>query len=128
MVPNLNSLDAKFRKDHFSIIDDINEKDVESLAKEQESLGAHDEELSVLLLRAQQLVHKCSSASDTGNRKIIHRNLADLKARISKMQAAFSSLSKKPEETHLYHHCQEQLQLEVSDRVYFPWVPVMLVI
>ena len=110
LVPNLTSLDAKYKEHHFSIIDNIDEKDEASLAREQEVLDAHDEELSILLLRAQQLVHKCSSTSDMGSRKIISRNLADLKARINKMQTAFSTLSKKPEETHLYYHYQEQLQ------------------
>jgi hypothetical protein len=33
-----------------------------------------------------------------------------LKVRINKTQTAFSTLSKMPEETHLYHHYQEQLQ------------------
>ena len=80
LVPNLNSLDAKYKEHHFSIIDNIDETDEASLAKEQEVLDIHDEEFSILLLRAQQLVHKCSSASDMGSRKIISRNLADLKA------------------------------------------------
>ena len=110
LAPTLNLLDAKFKEHHFSIIGIIDEKDATSLAKEQEVLDAHDEELSILLLRAQQLVHKCSSASDMGSRQIISRNLTDLKSRINKTQAAFSTLSKKPEETHLYHHYQEQLQ------------------
>ena len=44
LVPNLNSLDARFKEHHFSIIDNIDEKDIESLAKEQEVLDAHDEE------------------------------------------------------------------------------------
>ena len=43
LVPNLNSLDARFKIQHFSIID---EGDETTLAKEQEVLDAHDEELS----------------------------------------------------------------------------------
>lgn len=46
LVPNLNSLDAKYKEHHFSIIDNINEKDEASLAKEQEVLSTHDEEFS----------------------------------------------------------------------------------
>ena len=77
---------------------------------------------SVLLLRAQQLVHKCSSASDTGNRKIISCNLADLKARISKMQTAFSTLSKKPEEIHLYHNSKtSKVNLKRSGYHEYQW-------
>ena len=110
LVPNLNSLDARFKEQHFLIIDLLEEGDETSLAKEQEVLDNHDEELSTLLLRTQQLIRMCSSASDTGSHKIISRNLTDLKARMEAMRAAFTTLSKKPEETHLYHHYQEQLQ------------------
>ena len=77
LVPSLNSLDARFKEQHFLVIDLI-EGDETTLTKEQEVLDAHDEEFSSLILRAQQLIKKCSSASDTGNRKIISRNLTDL--------------------------------------------------
>ena len=110
LVPNLNALDARFKEQHFFILDLIDESDVDALAKEQEILDNHDEELSMLLLRAQQLIQTCSSASDTGNRKIVSSNLTDLKARINEMETAFATLSGKPEETHLYYHYQEQLQ------------------
>lgn len=110
LVPNLNSLDARFKEQHFAILDLIDEDDADALAREQEILDVHDEELSMLLLRAQQLIRECSSASDTGICKIVSRNLTDLKARIDEMETAFATLSGKPEETHLYYHYQEQLQ------------------
>ena len=39
--------------------------------------------------------------------KVISRNFVD---RIDKMETAFATLSGRPEETHLYHHYQEQIQ------------------
>ena len=63
-------LNVRF-KEHFTIIDLIDEKDETSQAKEQDILDNHD---VILLLHAQQLIH-----SDTGSRKIISRNLAQLK-------------------------------------------------
>ena len=107
---NINSLDVRFKEQHFSIIDLIDEGNETTLAKEQEVLDAHDEELSSLLIHAQQLIKGCSSASDTGSRKVISRNFVDLKARIDKMETAFATLSGRPEEMHLYHHYQEQIQ------------------
>ena len=56
------------------------------------------------------MIKKCTSASETGNRKVISRNLIDLKEHIDKMEAAFATLTGKLEQTHLYHHYQEQLQ------------------
>ena len=49
LVPNLNSLDAKYKEHHFSIVDNIDETDEAYLAKEQEVLDNHDEEFSILL-------------------------------------------------------------------------------
>ena len=82
----------------------MDEIDKTSLAKKQDVLDNHDEEFSILL-RTQQLIHKCSSASDTGSCKIISRNLADLKARINKIQTAFATLRSLRKLT-----CIEQLQ------------------
>ncbi len=67
LAPNLNLPDAKFKEHHFSNIDNIDEKDDTAHAREQGVLDVHDEELSILLLRVQQLVHKCS---DMGGRKL----------------------------------------------------------
>ena len=50
LVPNLNSLYKRFKEHHFSIIDLIDKKDEASLVKEQDTLDAHDKELSILLL------------------------------------------------------------------------------
>lgn len=109
LVPNMNSLDARFKEHHFSFIDIADEKDETSLAKEQNVLDNHDKELSVLQLHAQQLIHKCS-ASDTGSRNTISPVTSLTYDIINKMETTFATLSKKPEETHLYHHYQEQHQ------------------
>lgn len=113
-MPNLTSLDARFKEQHLSIIDLIEEKDETTLAKEQDVLDVHDEAFSSLLLRAQQLIKKCTSASETENRKVISRNLTNLQECINKMEAAFTTLSGRPEETHLYHHYQEGFKSELG--------------
>ena len=56
LVPNFNSLDARFKEQHFLIIDLLEEGNETSLEKEQEVLDNHDEELSTLLLRTQQSI------------------------------------------------------------------------
>ena len=48
LVPNLNSLDARFKEHHFSIIDNIDEKDLESLAKEYDALPPLTREITKL--------------------------------------------------------------------------------
>ena len=110
LATNLKALDVQFKEQHFSIIDQIDESDSDSLGKEQEILDAHDEELSMLLLKIKQLMQRCSSASDSGDRKVASRSLIDLGTRIASTETALSTLSGRPEENHLYHHYQEQLQ------------------
>ena len=44
-MPNLKILDEQFKAQHFLIIDAINESDEDSLAKEQEVLDTHDDEI-----------------------------------------------------------------------------------
>lgn len=104
LVANLNSHGVWFKKQNLSIIHFIDEA---LLAKEQEVLDNHDEELSDLLLRVQQLIQKCSSA---GNCKVISCNITDVRPWMDKMETAFSTLFVKPEETHLYHYYEDQPQ------------------
>ena len=51
-------------------MDTIDESDEGLLAKEQEVLDRHDDEMSDITLRITQLVRSCNTASDSGTRKL----------------------------------------------------------
>ena len=108
LVPNSNSLNVRFKEQHFSLIDEGNET---TLAKE-----AHDEELSSLLLCAQQLITRYFSASDNGSHKVI---LVDLKARVDKMETGFATLLRRPTSTTIRKSKSRisRANLEPSDRM-----------
>ena len=103
LMPNLKSLDAQFKDQHFLIIDTIDESDVDSLAKEQEVLDTHDEEISVMSLQIQQLIRSCSSVSDSGMRKTISHSLIDLQGRLASVETSSATLSNTPEQIHVLH-------------------------
>ena len=109
LTPNLKSLDAQFEDQHFLIIDTIDESDVDSLGREQEVLDNHDEEISVMSLRIQQLNRRCSSVSDSGMRKTISRSLIDLQGRLASVETSSATLSDAPEQIHVLHQYSEQL-------------------
>lgn len=109
MTQKLESLDPDFKVQHFALIDAIHPNDEETLSKEQEVLDGHDNNITVLSVRMEQLVNTCSSASDSGAQKIASHSLTDLNKRLAAMKAAATTLSGKPEETHLLHQYQEQL-------------------
>ena len=109
LTPNLKSLDAQFKDQHFLIIDAIDESDVDSLAKEQEVLDNHDEEISVICLRVQQLIQKCSSVSDSGIRRTLSRSLIDLQGRLATVEDSFATLPDTPEQIHVLNQYSEQL-------------------
>ena len=109
LTPNLKSLDAQFKDQHFLIIDAIEESDVDSLAKEQEVLDNHDEEISVMHLCIQQLIKKCSSVSDSSIRRTLSHSLIDLQGRLASVKTSFATLPDTPEQVHVLHQYNEQL-------------------
>ena len=109
MTPNLKSLDVQFKNQHFLIIDAIDESDVDSLAKEQEVLDNHDEEISVMCLRIQQLIQKCSSVSDSDIQRTLSRSLIDLQGRLASVEDSFATLPDTPKQIHILHQYSEQL-------------------
>ena len=88
LLPNLKSLDEQFKTQHFSIVDAIDEGDTESLAKEQEVIDKHDDEIAEISLRITQLVRSCNTASDSGARKTLSRRLIDLETRLQMVESA----------------------------------------
>ena len=73
LMPNLKSLDEQFKSLHFSILDTIDEGDADSLAREQDAIDKHDDEIAEISLCITQLVRNCNTASDSGTRKTLSR-------------------------------------------------------
>ena len=69
MSQKLDSLDADFKEYHYALINVIDEIDMDSLVKEQETLDQHDEDISYIAVRIEQVIATCNLASDSGARK-----------------------------------------------------------
>ena len=91
LMPNLKSLNEQFKTQHFLIVDAIDASDSDSLAREQEVLDKHDDDVSELSLRVTQLVRNCNAASDSGTRKSLSRRLIDLGTRLKSVESASDS-------------------------------------
>ena len=109
MSQKLESLDGDFKTHHYALIDEIDDAEEETLAKEQDTLDQHDDDIATLAVRIEQLVATCNSASDSGARKIASRRLAHLKSNLSAVNSAVTSLTVDSAERHLLHQYQEQL-------------------
>lgn len=83
LLARLEDLDKDFKVHHFAIVDLIED---ESLQGEQEALDNHDDDVTQLGVRLQQLISACSSPSDSNPRKV------PLK-RLSRLQRILSSIS-----------------------------------
>lgn len=55
-MSNLKALDEQFNTQQLSIVDAINESDADSLAKEQDTLNKHDDEVAELSPLIMQLL------------------------------------------------------------------------
>ena len=82
---------------------------MDSLAKEQEVLDNHDEKISVMYLRIQQLIQKCSSVSDSGIQRTLSCSLIDIQGRLASVEASFATLPDTPEQIHILNQYSEQL-------------------
>ena len=109
MSTKLETLDSDFKIHHLAVIDALTEGDEDGLAKEQEILDAHDDEVASLTSRIKYLLQMCSSASESGTRSITISRLSQLKTRLSMTNSAIDSLSGEPQDIHLVHLYQEQL-------------------
>ena len=73
----LETLDAKFKTRHFSLIDLID--DDETLEKEQETLDQHDDDVTTLAVRIQRLITLSSTTpTNSDHRKVLMRKLQHL--------------------------------------------------
>ena len=109
MSTKLETYDSDFKTHHLAVIDAMTEGDDDGLAKEQEVLDAHDDEVASLASRIEYLLQICSSASESGTRSIAISRLLQLETRLSMTNSAIDSLSGDPKDIHLVHLYQEQL-------------------
>ena len=107
MSQKLESLDADFKLHHYALIDALDDEAV--LAREQETLDQHDDDIAELAVRVEQLIADSDSASESGTKQIASRRLSCLKSNLSAVCSAMSELTGDPAETHLLHHYQEEL-------------------
>ena len=84
----LDTLDVDFKKHHYAVIDRIDEADVETLGREQDALDQHDDGISNLAMRIEQVIAICSFTSGLGARKIASRRLSYLKNNLSAVSTA----------------------------------------
>lgn len=107
MSQKLESLDTDFKLHHYAVVDALDDEG--TLAKEQETLDQHDNDIAWLAVRIEQLIATSDLASESGTRKIALRRLSCVKSNLSAIRSAISELTGDPAETHLLHHYQEQL-------------------
>ena len=73
------------------IVDAIPDDDDETPCREQEVLNQHDDDIGDLAVRVERLIAACSSASDSGAKKIASCGLSHLKRNLSSLiEAVFA--------------------------------------
>ena len=91
MSVKLEDLGSDFKTHHLAVINAMTEGDEDGLAKEQEILDTHDDEVASLASRIEYLLQMCSSASESGTRSIAVSRLSQLKTRLSMTESAIDS-------------------------------------
>ena len=76
MSQKLSDLDTEFRTHHHALVDLID--DEETLAREQETLDAHDDLVAELAVRVKQVIAASSPSSNESSRRIASRKLTHL--------------------------------------------------
>ena len=71
LAKRLSELDQEFRRHHYQLLDLIDEKEEEALAKEQADLDGHDDVIDDANLRIKQLVMISSSSANSSKRRSI---------------------------------------------------------
>ena len=108
LATKLETLDAEFKSHHFSLIDLIDDEG--TLGEEQEALDRHDDDVTSLAVRIQQVV-TLSSATPTNldQCKTITRKLQHLDKNLSLASETIGSLSSRPEDICRLQQHEEQL-------------------
>ena len=106
MAPKLKSLDEDYRKMHYEIVELLDESDATALAKEQETLDTHDDEVELLTVRIRQYV--IANDTDSDSRTTYTRKLARLVRTVTTIQTAIDA-TPAPTDICLLHLHEEQL-------------------
>ena len=107
MRKKLESLDADFKKHHYTVIDAITDEDEDGMAREQEILDKHDYDVADLSFRMERLT--AAPAARSGERSVAARRLSQLQARLTPLNTAITRLTTDASDLHLVYLYQEQL-------------------
>ena len=103
----LSDLDSEFRTHHHALIDLID--DEETLAKEQETLDAHDDLVAELSVRVKQVIAASSPSSNESTRRILSRKLLHLEKSLTSITSIISGTdSAPPSDTCLLRQYEER--------------------
>ena len=102
MLQKLDTLEAEFKTHHYALIDLIDGDD--DLREEQELLDRHDDEMSTLVVRTQQLITACNSSSHSAAHKIASWKLKLLQSGL----ASLHSITEETTDICLLQQYQEQ--------------------
>ena len=106
MSQKLSDLDSEFRTHHHTLIDLLD--DEEYLAKEQETLDLHDDLVTELSLRVNQVIAAPSPSSDESSRRIVSRKLTHLQKSLTSITAIIGDASAAPFDTCLLRQYEER--------------------
>ena len=106
LAPKLKSLNEDYRKLQYEIMELLDESDATALAKEQESLDAHDDEVELLTVRIRQYV--IANDTDSDSRTTHTCKLARLVRTVTTIPTAIDA-TPAPTDICLLHLHKEQL-------------------
>ena len=116
MVRKLESLDSEFHRHHFELLDLVPEGDEDAMAKEQEALDHHDDEVALLAACIKQFIVSCSSSSSSSSSssdsnlcKLASRKLSRLEKSIIVIHDAINA-TPIPTDACLLRQYEEQLR------------------
>ena len=105
LLSKLETLDAEYKTHHLAIVDLTDENGQED---QQRHLDDHDDLVSELTLRVQQLLDSCSS-HNSESRKVPTKRLSHLQRKLAAISTGLSSLPDGDDGITLLHQYEEQL-------------------
>ncbi len=108
-IKRLETMDQEFQEHHGNLV--VLLEDEDELAREQETLDTHDEEVSLLAVGLEHVMAACTRTHtpDTNAHKVISRRVAHLKKGLEQVQKAIGELSGGTDDVCLLDHHEEQL-------------------
>lgn len=108
LITRLEAYDKDFRAAHFDIVE-LLEEDSDDFEKEDEVLGAHEGNITSLLLRLQKIVKFGSSSTESSAGKLSSRKLSRVERRLRETEEALATMGKDGDETPLLEQYREHL-------------------